>query len=86
MAAAPATTISIRGLEYSRFATLLFDLLTPDEERDRANVFDVELLERRLSRYHRLARQPDTATLLVRLLRCEHRGRCCAGRRGRSPP
>ncbi|HUO48988.1 MAG TPA: phosphoribosyltransferase family protein [Acidimicrobiales bacterium] len=30
-------------------ATLLFDLLTPDEERDRANVFDVELLGRRLA-------------------------------------
>ena len=30
------------------FATLLFDLLTPEEERDRANVFDIELLARRL--------------------------------------
>ncbi|MGZ5213390.1 MAG: alpha/beta fold hydrolase [Actinomycetota bacterium] len=30
------------------FATLLFDLLTPEEERDRANVFDVELLAGRL--------------------------------------
>jgi putative phosphoribosyl transferase len=29
--------------------TLLFDLLTPDEERDRANVFDVALLARRLA-------------------------------------
>ncbi len=29
-------------------ATLLFDLLTPAEERDRANVFDIELLARRL--------------------------------------
>jgi putative phosphoribosyl transferase len=29
-------------------ATLLFDLLTPDEEHDRANVFDIELLARRL--------------------------------------
>jgi putative phosphoribosyl transferase len=28
--------------------TLLFDLLTPDEELDRANVFDIELLARRL--------------------------------------
>jgi putative phosphoribosyl transferase len=28
--------------------TLLFDLLTPDEERDRANVFDIQLLGRRL--------------------------------------
>jgi len=30
--------------------TLLFDLLTPDEERDRANVFDIALLGDRLSR------------------------------------
>lgn len=28
--------------------TLLFDLLTADEERQRANVFDIDLLERRL--------------------------------------
>ena len=29
-------------------ATLLFDLLTEEEERDRANVFDLELLSNRL--------------------------------------
>jgi hypothetical protein len=29
-------------------ATLVFDLLTPAEERNRANVFDIELLARRL--------------------------------------
>jgi putative phosphoribosyl transferase len=29
--------------------TLLFDLLTPEEERDRANVFDIGLLARRLA-------------------------------------
>ena len=29
-------------------ATLLFDLLTPDEELDRSNVFDIDLLGRRL--------------------------------------
>ncbi|MGH8866604.1 MAG: phosphoribosyltransferase family protein [Actinomycetes bacterium] len=32
--------------------TLLFDLLTPDEEHDRALVFDVELLARRLTHAH----------------------------------
>ena len=31
------------------FATLLFDLLTPKEEADRANVFDIALLAERLS-------------------------------------
>jgi hypothetical protein len=47
-------------------ATLLFDLLTPDEERNRANVFDIELLARRLVDVTGwLAGQPDTASLPV---------------------
>jgi putative phosphoribosyl transferase len=47
-------------------ATLLFDLLTPDEERNRANVFDIELLARRLVDVTGwLASQPDTAALPV---------------------
>lgn len=36
------------GLNAQGFATLLFDLLTADEERDRANVFDIPLLADRL--------------------------------------
>jgi putative phosphoribosyl transferase len=35
-------------LNQARLATLLFDLLTPAEELDRANVFDIDLLARRL--------------------------------------
>ena len=35
-------------LEEAGFATLLFDLLTRAEEHDRANVFDIDLLARRL--------------------------------------
>jgi len=35
-------------LEGEGFATLLFDLLTPEEALDRRNVFDIELLGRRL--------------------------------------
>ncbi|HYN31743.1 MAG TPA: phosphoribosyltransferase family protein [Ilumatobacteraceae bacterium] len=35
-------------------ATLLFDLLTPAEENDRANVFDIELLGRRLAEVTRV--------------------------------
>lgn len=35
-------------LNRAGFATLLFDLLTPPEEADRANVFDIELLGARL--------------------------------------
>jgi putative phosphoribosyl transferase len=38
-----------RVLNDSGQATLLFDLLTPDEERDRTNVFDIELLAGRLA-------------------------------------
>ena len=36
-------------LHQAGLGTLLFDLLTPDEERDRANVFDIGLLADRLS-------------------------------------
>ncbi|BBX16272.1 phosphoribosyl transferase [Mycolicibacterium duvalii] len=47
-------------------ATLLFDLLTPGEERDRANVFDIELLASRLVDVTGwLATQPDAASLPV---------------------
>ena len=35
-------------LHRAGLATLLFDLLTPTEEADRANVFDIDLLARRL--------------------------------------
>jgi putative phosphoribosyl transferase len=47
-------------------ATLLFDLLTLDEERNRSYVFDIELLARRLVDVTGwLAGQPDTAVLPV---------------------
>jgi putative phosphoribosyl transferase len=36
------------ALSEAGMATLLFDLLTPDEEADRANVFDIDLLAERL--------------------------------------
>lgn len=36
------------ALNRAGVGTLLFDLLTPEEGRDRANVFDIELLARRL--------------------------------------
>lgn len=36
-------------LNQNGLATLLFDLLTPEEESTRANVFDIELLARRLT-------------------------------------
>jgi putative phosphoribosyl transferase len=48
--------------------TLLLDLLTPDEERERANVFDIDLLARRLVATIRwLERRADTASARVGL-------------------
>jgi len=62
--------------------TLLLDLLTPDEEADRANVFDIELLAGRLTAATEwLATRPDSASRPGRLLRCQHRSRGRAVRR-----
>ncbi|ORB50369.1 phosphoribosyltransferase [Mycobacterium persicum] len=53
-------------LNRAGLATLLLDLLTPEEERHRANVFDIGLLARRLVDVTGwLAGQPDTASLPV---------------------
>ncbi len=53
-------------LNNAGFATVLLDLLTPDEEGNRAKVFDIALLARRLVDVTGwLAGQPDTASLRV---------------------
>ena len=53
-------------LNQAGLATLLFDLLTPAEERNRANVFDIEGLAGRLIDVTAwLASDPDTASLPV---------------------
>src|SRR3990172_1293800 len=45
-------------------ATLLFDLLTPEEESERANVFDIPLLaERLIDVVHWIDKQPELARL-----------------------
>ena len=71
-------------LHQARVGTLLFDLLTPTEELDRANVFDIDLLARRL--LERDAMGADTTRgdrAADRLLRGEHRRRSCpVGGRG----
>jgi putative phosphoribosyl transferase len=63
-----------RLLNEAGFATLLFDLLSPGEERDRASVFgshrldvpELSLLARRLvAATHWLRRQPETARLAL---------------------
>lgn len=49
-------------LNHAGIGTLLFDLLTPDEETDRRNVFDIELLAGRLDEASRwLADRPEAA-------------------------
>ena len=53
-------------LNQAALGTLLFDLLTPEEEADRANVFDIGLLARRLTEVTRWLRaQPGAAGLPV---------------------
>jgi putative phosphoribosyl transferase len=53
-------------LNGSGVATLLVDLLTPAEEHDRANVFDIELLAQRLTHVTKWLRtQPETEGLPV---------------------
>jgi putative phosphoribosyl transferase len=53
-------------LHQARFSTLLFDLLTPTEEVERANVFDIGLLATRLSAATQsLAQRPETARLPI---------------------
>ena len=53
-------------LQQAGLGTLLLDLLTPAEERSRANVFDIELLARRLSSATDwLSTRADTAACAV---------------------
>ena len=51
-------------LNAAGLATLLFDLLTPEEARDRANVFDVDLLALRLRLVTRSLRSEPSCTAL----------------------
>ena len=44
----PRNNFVAKELRKAGFATLLFDLLSKDEESDRRNVFDIQLLSRRL--------------------------------------
>ncbi len=53
-----------RVLNASGLATLLFDLLTPEEARDRENVFDIPLLAQRLGAATRWLRQQEETSAL----------------------
>jgi len=60
----PRNTQVASKLNDAGFATLLFDLLTPDEGRDRQNVFDIPLLaERVVEASMWVASEPDIADL-----------------------
>tara|TARA_R110000824_G_scaffold95178_5_gene229009 strand:+ start:1906 stop:2565 length:660 start_codon:yes stop_codon:yes gene_type:complete len=62
----PRNNYVASALQEDGFATLLLDLLTPDEELDRANVFDIALLASRLSLAARWVRaQPGLQILPV---------------------
>ncbi len=84
-----AETLNDAGL-----GTLLFDLLTVDEEADRGNVFDIELLARRLLEVTSWLRTMPEHPAPYRLLRRQHRRsrravrrrRPRRGRRGRGIP
>ena len=60
----PRNQFVARHLEAGGFATLLLDLLTPDEADDRRKVFDIDLLaDRLLLAQDWLSKHPQTAGL-----------------------
>ncbi|MEU4036389.1 phosphoribosyltransferase family protein [Streptomyces collinus] len=62
----PRNRFVAEGLNRAGLGTLLFDLLTEDEERDRANVFDIALLAGRLTDATAwLREEPDTEGLAI---------------------
>jgi putative phosphoribosyl transferase len=62
----PRNTWVARQLQRAGFATLLFDLLTEDESRERRNVFDIPLLAERLREATTLVcERPDMASLPI---------------------
>src|SRR5208282_778569 len=57
-----------RALNEAGIATLLFDLLTAEEEADRANVFDIPFLaERLVQAVHWVSQEPSVANLRLGL-------------------
>ncbi|MFE0350319.1 phosphoribosyltransferase family protein [Streptomyces griseoluteus] len=62
----PRNRVVAAGLNRAGLGTLLFDLLTEEEETDRANVFDTDLLARRLTDATGwLREQPEAQALAV---------------------
>ena len=68
-------------LNEAGIATLLFDLLTPGEEADRSNVFDILLLDSASHRDDPMGEgEPRDERAGSGVLRRQHR--CCGGTRG----
>ena len=64
----PRNMAVAEALNAQGMGTLLFDLLTPDEEQDRTNVFDIPLLAGRLVEVVQwIDRQPELASLQLGL-------------------
>ena len=62
-------------LNDQHFATLLFDLLTLEEDSIYENRFDIELLTERLAEAtHWIAKQPDLDRFAARVFRRQYRG------------
>ena len=55
----PRNRLVAERLNEAGFGTLLFDLLTADEEKDRSNVFDIPMLGDRLARVTAWVRQAE---------------------------
>ncbi|ACB94603.1 dienelactone hydrolase family protein [Beijerinckia indica] len=61
----PRNNYVAAALRQAGLATFLLDLLTPAEEQDRRNVFDIDLLAARLTRATQwIAEKPETAALV----------------------
>ncbi|MFW6027509.1 MAG: dienelactone hydrolase family protein [bacterium] len=60
----PRNTYVAERLQNHGMGTLLFDLLTPEEASDRANVFDIALLGRRVAEAVRWARGEESLNAL----------------------
>ena len=80
----PRNMVVAEGLNEQGMATLLFDLLTLEEEVDRANVFDIPLLaERVIDAVDWIGREPLTQNLRLGLFgRVRERQQHSSRRRG----
>ena len=81
----PRNVLVARALNDRGIATLLFDLLTPAEEIDRVNVFNIALLTSRLvDVIGWLDSQPAAGKATSWAVRRQHRGGGCVGRSGKA--